>query len=312
MRPAALPGAVLVVDDEDSVRNLVVQWLSRSGLRCIEARSGDEGIARAVELAEELDAIVSDVMMPGIDGFGLLERLKSMDATSRIPVVLLTAYAHEDDVIVRSTEAGAADLMSKPFSGPVMLAKVKAIVARSRADKALRNQLAFAEKHATVDALTGLFNRRHFDSQLRSEAANARRHKRPLALLLLDLDHFKRVNDTFGHQQGDAVLAHVAKTISSVLRSEDTAFRYGGEEFAILLRDCDGAPAVGVGNRLRSHLRASPIALGPQQEMRALTFSAGVAVVSARNEFDASEVVARADKALYRAKNGGRDRVEFE
>jgi diguanylate cyclase (GGDEF)-like protein len=308
----AKPGAVLVVDDDDALRMLVVKWLSKAGLACIEARSGEEAIERAIEIAQGLDAIVCDVMMPGLDGYGVLERLKANEATAPIPVILLTAHANTEGEVVRGAELGAVDHVSKPFSGPVLVAKVNALVNRARADRTLRNKLKFAETHATVDALTGLFNRRHFESRLRGEASNALRHQRSLALLLLDLDHFKVVNDTFGHDEGDNVLVHVAGAIRMVLRTEDAGFRYGGEEFVILLRDCDAASALEVGERMRAHLRASPIELGPGKVPRAITFSAGIAAAEAKNSFDATEMIVRADKALYCAKRGGRDRIELE
>ncbi len=308
----AKPGAVLVVDDDDSLRLLVVRWLSKSGLACVEARSGEEGIERAIEMADGLDAIVCDVMMPGLDGFAVLERLKANPATAAIPVILLTAHANTESEIVRGAEVGAVDHIAKPFSGPVLVAKVKALVARARQEKTLRNKLVFAEKHATIDALTGLFNRRHFESRLRGESSNARRHQRPLALILFDLDHFKSVNDTFGHEEGDNVLVETAVAIRSLLRSEDAAFRYGGEEFAILLRDCDAESAAIVGDRLRAHLRASPMALGLHKAPHTIRFSGGIAAATAKNSFETAELVARADAALYRAKRGGRDRLELE
>jgi two-component system cell cycle response regulator len=308
----AKPGAVLVVDDDESLRMLVVKWLSKSGMACVEARSGEEAIERAIEMADGLDAIVCDVMMPGLDGFAVLERLKANASTALIPVVLLTAHANTEGEIVRGAEVGAADHIAKPFSGPILVAKVKAIVARSQSEKTLRNKLVFAEKHATIDALTGLFNRRHFESRLRGESSNARRHRRPLSLVLIDLDHFKSVNDTFGHEEGDNVLVRSAAAIRALLRSEDAAFRYGGEEFVVLLRDCDAESAAIVGNRLRAYLQGNPMELGPSRVSRTLTFSGGIAAATAKNSFDTDELVARADEALYRAKRGGRDRIELE
>jgi two-component system cell cycle response regulator len=129
---------------------------------------------------------------------------------------------------------------------------------------------------------------------------------------MVDLDHFKSVNDTYGHEQGDRVLKHVGAAIPSVLRAEDSAFRYGGEEFVILLRDCDAASASIVGGRLRALLAATPIVLGEgdARAERTITFSGGFAAADAGNGFATEDLVARADKALYRAKGAGRDRLE--
>jgi diguanylate cyclase (GGDEF)-like protein len=307
----ARPGSVLVVDDDDALRTLVVKWLTKAGMACVEASSGEEALDAARAQAQGLDAIVCDVMMPGIDGFEVLARLKSDAATAAIPVLLLTAHANTDSDIVRGVEAGAVDHLAKPFSGPVLSAKVRALVARGRAERALERRLRFAEKHATIDALTGLFNRRHFEARYREESAHVRRHSRPLALLMIDLDHFKSVNDTFGHEEGDRVLAHVAGAIPAVLRADDSAYRYGGEEFVILLRDCDAAAASIVGERLRARLKESPICLGADREPRVVTFSGGVAAAQADNAFKTDDLVARADQALYRAKRAGRDRLEL-
>jgi two-component system cell cycle response regulator len=213
---------------------------------------------------------------------------------------------------VRGVETGAVEHVAKPFSGRVLAAKVLALVTRGRAERSLEKKLLFAETNARVDALTGLFNRRHFEARLREEGAHARRHSRPLALVLVDLDHFKSVNDTYGHEEGDRVLKHVGGAIPTVLRAEDSAYRYGGEEFVILLRDCDAASAKAVGGRLRARLIATPITLGEgaARVQKTVTFSGGFAAAEVSNGFATEDLVARADKALYRAKGAGRDRLE--
>jgi diguanylate cyclase (GGDEF)-like protein len=304
-------GHVLVVDDDDATRMLVTRWLAKGGLSHLEARSGDEAIAIAAARGDDLDAIVLDVMMPGLDGFETCKRLKADPASAQVPVLLLTAHANDETQVVKGVEAGAVDHLSKPFSGPVLVAKVKAICARSQRERALRTKLEFAERNATVDALTGLFNRRLFDKRLREEVAHAKRHQHPFAVLMVDLDHFKSVNDTFGHGEGDRVLAHVASCMPKVLREDDMAFRYGGEEFALILRATTADSGVVVGERLREVLRAAPIDLGEGDTaiVKTVTYSGGIASADATNGFDGESVVARADAALYTAKRTGRDRV---
>ena len=308
----SLPGAVLVVDDDDALRVLVGKWLSKAGLTVVEARTGEEALEKAREMANALDAIVCDVMMPGLDGFEVVKRLKADPATSPIPIVLLTAHATAESDIVRGVESGAIDHLAKPFSGPVLVAKVRALCERARVERALRRKLRHAEENATVDALTGLFNRRHFEGRLKAEASHALRHRRAFALVIFDLDHFKSINDTFGHEEGDRVLKHVAEAIRASLRGDDQAFRYGGEEFVLLLRACDASSAAVASERLRDELRARPIDLGEKLERRVITFSAGIAAADASNGFNVADLLARADAALYRAKRGGRDRSELE
>jgi diguanylate cyclase (GGDEF)-like protein len=303
---------VLVVDDDDATRMLVSRWLAKGGITLFEARSGEEALKIAEERGDELDAVVLDVMMPGLDGFEVCRRLHDLPMTASTPVLLLTAHANDDKQVVLGVEAGAIDHLAKPFSGPVLVAKVKAICARSQRERQLRSKLEFAERHATVDGLTGLFNRRHFDKRLREEMAHAKRHQRPFTVLMIDLDHFKAVNDTFGHAEGDKVLRHVAAAMPKVLREDDMAFRYGGEEFALILRSTTAENAMSVAERLRQLLKSAPIELGAggsAPEDKVVTYSGGLASADQTNDFDGEAILVRADAALYTAKRSGRDRT---
>jgi len=227
-----------------------------------------------------------------------------------IPVLFLTASASEQDII-RGVEAGAADYLLKPFSGPILVAKLRAVRDRSRAEWMLRRQLQSAEQNATTDGLTGLLNRRSFDERLMELTAYAVRHREPLALLMVDVDRFKSVNDDFGHPAGDVALRFLADRVRRVLRLGDLAFRYGGEEFCVLLRKCDVAGGVAVFERLKDELKKTSVELGGGAS-RLLTVSGGLATMEAANSFRETDLVKRADAALYVAKHGGRDRVEIE
>jgi len=226
-----------------------------------------------------------------------------------IPVLLLTAHATHETDVVRGMDAGAADYLCKPFSGPVLVAKLKSACQRRRSERSLRIQLHRAEQNASLDPLTGLHNRRHFELRFREEAAYAQRHQCPFSLVLLDLDHFKRINDTLGHDAGDRVLAHVAEQIRGVLRSDDSAFRFGGEEFLLLLRACDAQSARNVSERLRTELHTRPVPL--LSPAVTVAFSAGIAAAEEANAFQGDALLRRADAALYRAKRTGRNRTEL-
>ena len=303
-------GVVLVVDDDPDARWLLTRSLARGDLQAVEARSGEEAVERVLARPGEVDAIVLDVMLPGMSGFDVVRALKRIPAAATIPILLVTARATAEDDIVRGVEYGAVDYITKPFSHVVLTAKVRAACERSRNERKLRYELRFAELHAMIDPLTGLFNRRHFETRLKEASSYSKRHEEPFAVVMLDLDHFKRINDTYGHTTGDQVLTQFASAVRSVLRGEDVAFRYGGEEFVLLLRACDATRAAEVTTRLRRTLQERPYRF-PDGTSRPITFSAGVTAALDREGYSGDELVERADAALYRAKRGGRDRIEL-
>lgn len=306
------PGEILVVDDEESARRAVIHHMMALGMLVAQAETGGRAIEVAVEKASTLDCILLDLAMPGSDSWEVLRQLRANADTAAIPVMLLTDGAPTEDDMLKMVEQGAMDHLTKPLSGTLLCAKVRAVCERSRSQRELKNKLQFALEHAAHDGLTGLFNRRYFERRLKEEIAHAKRHKRPFSIVMLDLDHFKLVNDTYGHEDGDRVLRHVAEVVQAQLREDDVPCRYGGEEFVLLLRGTSGMAARIVANRLRSNLAAQPIGLGPKDELRHVTFSAGVAAADDRNAYAADDVVSRADAALYRAKRAGRNRVETE
>jgi diguanylate cyclase (GGDEF)-like protein len=212
--------------------------------------------------------------------------------------------------VARGIDAGASFYLTKPFTGSVLVATVRAACERSDIERELRIRLQFAEEHATTDGLTGLMNRRAFEGRLAEATANTERYREPLALVMLDLDHFKQVNDTFGHAGGDRVLLYFARALRRAVRAGDQAFRYGGEEFVLLLPKCDAQGALRVVSRIQEDLRSRPISV-VEGAPTVVRFSAGIASAETANDLSVAELVARADAALYRAKNEGRDRIEL-
>lgn len=305
------PGEVLVVDDEESTRKDVMHHMMSLAMIVSQAESGTRAIEVATEKASTLDCILLDISIPGTDSWEVLRRLKGDPETASIPVMLLTDGPPSEAEMIAMLTHGA-EHMTKPLSASLLCAKVRLVCERSRNERELKNKLRFALDNAAHDALTGLFNRRYFDRRLREEVAHARRHKRPFSIVMLDLDHFKLVNDTYGHEDGDRVLRHLAEVIQAQLREDDVPCRYGGEEFVLLLRGTTGMAARIVANRLKANLAAKPIRLGPRDELRHITFSAGVSAADDRNGYNADDIVSRADKGLYRAKRAGRNRVETE
>ena len=298
---------VFVVDDDESARNLAVRWLADAKFDCVACASGQEMITAIAAQPERVEAIVLDVMMPGIDGFRVVDALKANEKTAHIPVILLSAHATSDAAITRGVATGAACYLTKPFSGAVLVAQVRAACERFEAERDLRRRLRFAEEHATTDGLTGLMNRRCLEQRLEEAAAHATRHREALSLVMLDIDHFKKLNDTYGHDGGDRVLLYFARALRRTVRVADHAFRYGGEEFALLLPKCDVEGAVRAVTRVQKELGERPVAIGGGQEL--VRFSAGISTANERNGFRVDDLLGRADAALYEAKRAGRNRI---
>ena len=301
-------GAVLVVDDDPDTRFLIVEMLQLSGIRCIQASNGAEALAKLAAHPNAIDAVVLDVVMPEMTGFDVANQVKRVSVGPTIPVILLSATAKDDMDIVHGVESGAVDYLFKPCSMSVLAAKVGAACQRTREERQIRDELRFAKLHATTDSLTGLFNRSHLTTRIREAVAHARRHVEPFAIVMMDLDNFKAINDRFGHEEGDRVLVHFASAIRGVMRTEDAAFRYGGEEFLLLLRACNAQRGVEVVKRLRDKLGSRPFAFSDGSSAR-IAFSAGVTNATPDNAFAGEALIGQADAALYQAKSRGRDTI---
>ncbi len=300
------PARLLIVDDSPVCRASLRAHLASIDCLTDEAGDGLEALKRLER--ESYDVVVSDLAMPGLDGFGLLEAIRSQPCPPEV-VLLTGADAGDQESAIRALRLGAHDYLLKPLrSGN----SVRLAVARALQTKRLRaaNSRMMEELAglARTDPLTGLFNRRAFDDCLSREIARANRHSLPLSLALLDLDHFKRVNDAHGHAAGDLVLRVFAGIARDLFREPDAVFRVGGDEFAVVLAHASMEGALEAVCRLLAAVRTMPIHVG--EVTLWLTASAGVAQLD--NGQAAGSWVARADDALYRAKAAGRDQVSFE
>jgi two-component system, cell cycle response regulator len=288
---------VLVADDDRVTRAMVSSWLTGAGYDVIAAADGDQ----ALELARERgpDLLLVDVTMPGRDGY---EVCRAIQAESRTPppVIFLTAHS-QTNARVAGLDAGAVDYIVKPFANEELVARVRAALRT----KAVHDGLA---ETAARDGLTGVFNRRELDVRAEQAAALAARHGRPLACLLLDVDHFKNINDTYGHAAGDTVLREAARRICTASRISDIVGRYGGEEFVVLLPETDGEGAVAAADKLRADLASTAVVVG--ETSITVRASVGAAVWGATMS-TVADLYAAADRALYRAKELGRDRTEL-
>jgi len=289
---------ILIVDDVPENIEVLGEILA-DGHDILCAFSGRE----ALDLAGEgPDLILLDVMMPDMDGYETCARLKADAATADIPIIFITAKTSPEDETA-GFAAGAVDFITKPVNRATVRARIKTHLTLKRQSDLLRTQ-------AMIDGLTGIANRRYFDERLYAEWRHELRHQLPLALLMIDIDHFKLYNDHYGHQAGDNCLRQVATTLKAGLsRPHDLVARYGGEEFVCLLAECDLEGAITKAEGLRATVAglAIPHAISPTADI--ITLSIGVAVTIPMVGTSPDNLIAAADAQLYLAKQAGRNRV---
>ena len=298
---------VLVVDDSPSIRTQIKGVLERiEGFGdFIEAGDGLQAFKLMVE--RHPDLVVCDLIMPGFDGLKFLALRATRPELVNIPVIMLTADGDANRKL-EVFEQGAADYVSKPFNERELLARVKVHYRL----KVLQDQLREANKRlealADTDGLTALFNRRYFDALLVRELQRTTRYKTPMGVVLFDIDHFKRINDSFGHAMGDEVLRNVGHIVTSGVRVTDSGARYGGEEFGIVFTQTVSQGVSEVTERLR--VRLAEFSHVYQGQTLQCTASFGISVCDGKGSVpNARELVERADRALYHAKHAGRNCV---
>jgi two-component system, cell cycle response regulator len=287
---------VLAIDDSELMHRLLRSRLQLEQVEIHCALSGEDGLRMAEELRPEV--ILLDIDLDGMDGFEVLQRLKENPRTRDIAVIFISASCETMDR-VRCLDLGAIDFIPKPFEMAELKARVRSAIR-------IQQLLRMLSQRAQLDGLTALWNRSYFDQRLAAEFAEARRHARPLALVLCDIDHFKGVNDRFGHPFGDEVLSLFASILSGG-RASDIPCRYGGEEFGVVLPATTTTEAVEVAERFRRAFEEHAWRRHPEL---VLTASFGVADLSSIDSGGTpADLLARADAALYAAKRGGRNRV---
>ncbi|HIJ95004.1 MAG TPA: diguanylate cyclase [Desulfuromonadales bacterium] len=304
-----MSNSVLIIDDSENVRDRIVKILESYELfsRFYEAEDGLEGFKRL--LSAPVDIILCDLEMPRIDGFKFLGMLKSRPELQDVPVIILTGM-NDRELKIKGLEQGASDYVTKPFDPGELVARVKVHLKIKKLQDELKRTNELLLELSNTDHLTGLFNRRYMMEALEKEVQRCIRKTGNLALIMLDIDHFKQVNDTYGHLQGDVVLQKVAAQLQKELRSYDCAARYGGEEFVAILPDSSLNEALFVAERIRQAVQGN-IFHGALAELH-LTASLGVACFSQEQSLSVDGFIKQADDALYRAKANGRNRVESQ
>lgn len=303
-----MSNSVLIIDDSDTVREQIIRILESFNLfsHYYEAEDGLEGFKKLRTC--KVDLILCDLEMPRIDGFKFLSMLKSRPDLQGLPVLILTGMGDRERKI-KGLEQGASDYITKPFDPEELVARVKVHLKIKNLQDDLKRSNELLLELSNTDHLTSLFNRRYLMEALGKELQRSIRKGGNLSFILLDIDHFKHVNDTYGHLQGDVVLKKVSQLLQKELRSYDCAARYGGEEFVAILPDSNLKEAVFVAERIRHSIQETSFS-GELEELH-LTASLGVASFPQEGVSAVDSFIKLADDALYRAKNNGRNRVEF-
>ncbi|WP_242352887.1 MULTISPECIES: diguanylate cyclase [unclassified Anaeromyxobacter] len=303
---------ILVVDDSPSQVDWLVSVLRREGYRVRIARDGGEAIG-AIRGAPP-DLVLLDLMLPDVDGLEVLRTVKARPEEPFVPVMILSARCDVDSKVA-GLRLGADDFLAKPFAEAEVLARCAAMLRIKSLQDQLRRAQRDLEERSVTDALTGLKNRRFFDERLYEEFCRAHRYADPLSLIMIDLDHFKTVNDRHGHPAGDAVLREAAAVARASIRDPDICCRYGGEEFAVILPKTHLPGALAVAERIWRALGAKAYAVAAEAhagpaELR-VTASLGVAFFPSKDITAHEHLLRFADDALYQAKRAGRNTIRL-
>lgn len=291
---------ILIVDDDDAIRDSMHEFMAENGFNTFAASSAEEAIK--ILKANTIEIVITDIMLPDQDGLELTDLIKE---NYDIDVIVMTgysgSYSYEEAI-----NKGASDFIFKPVRFEEVLLRLKRVIRERQLAKDRERILEKLEKLAITDGLTKLYNLRHFYNQLEVEVDRSNRYGHSLGLLLLDIDHFKVYNDTYGHLEGDKVLIKLCQIMRSCLRTMDSAYRYGGEEFTIILPETGGGEAKTVAQRIRKAVETENFFPEPNKPHQ-VTISIGVTEYRQEEKF--ASFIKRADKAMYLSKLAGRNKV---
>lgn len=298
---------IAIVDDDAAIRRLVRLFLTRAGFDAFECTTGEE--AREVLNTQPWDLALLDRRLPDMDGVVLCQELKGNASFRARYIIMLTGEDEQEDK-VEGLDLGADDYMTKPFQYPELLARIRAGKRIVDLQKELLESNRRLELLSITDGLTKLHNHRHFQDELARAFEESSRYQRPLSLAMIDIDFFKKINDTHGHAVGDEVLKCVADRYRESVRSTDLVARYGGEEFAVMMPETELPDACVFAEKIRNLIESSD--METQAGIVKATISIGVATVPHSRIHGARDLIVAADKALYRAKRNGRNQVQAD
>ena len=291
---------ILIVEDDSVISKLVHQFLTRSGYHAIVTNSAEE--AEKILKREEINIILSDIKLPGMDGIALTKKVKK---EYNLDVIITTGYSSKysyEDAI----NNGASDLIFKPIRLNELMLRINRVIRERSLINERDRMIENLRKLSIKDPLTGLYNSRYFYEQLEKEIARSDRYLHPLSLIFIDIDHFKSINDSYGHMVGDQALLLIARKMKNSLRSQDTAYRFAGDEFTIILPETTADKTEVVADRIRSEMENERLVIFEKQISK-ITLSIGIAEY-VRNE-EMKQFIHRADVTMYQAKKSGGNKI---
>jgi two-component system, cell cycle response regulator len=297
-------GRILIVDDRQTSSERLSAMLKDEHVADIEA-DPNEALFRAAE--GNYDLLIVSLALEHFDGLRLCSQVRSLDRTRSVPI-LAVAEGEDTSRMVRGLEIGVNDYLTRPIDKNELLARVRTQIRKKRYTERLRDNVQMSIEMAITDPLTGLYNRRYMETHLGALVDQAAARGKPLTALVLDIDYFKSVNDTYGHDAGDDVLREFATRVRKSIRGIDLACRFGGEEFVVVMPETDMAVATIVAERLRRRIASEPFPIHQGAQSIEVTISIGIATLDTADD-NAANILKRADQALYRAKRDGRNRV---
>jgi two-component system cell cycle response regulator len=298
-----LGGRVLIVDDNERQAQRLASELSVAHRPVIES---DPDKAR-ISAGGPVDLVIINAAAKGFDGLRFAAAMRSDERSRHLPILAMVD-PDERSRMVKALEIGVNDILPRPIDPQELLARVKTQIQRKRYTDYLRSNLDHSLELAVTDQLTGLHNRRYMIGQLDSLAKRAALGGDPVAALLIDIDHFKKINDTFGHDVGDEVLREFGLRLASNVRAIDLPCRYGGEEFTVIMPDTQLADAMRIAERIRMHVAGSPFRVAGGKELLTVTISVGVSATLGASDTPEA-LLKRADEGVYEAKASGRNTV---
>ena len=298
---------ILLAEDDVITRRLLEAQLKKWGHEVVPCSDGQQAWDQ-LNKDESPKLVILDWMMPVMDGLTVSKKIRELETRPYTYIILLTAKSRKED-IVEGLEAGADDYITKPFDPQELRVRIRAAIRIVQLQEDLLEALETSEFRATHDSLTGLWNRYAILGILEKQLARSTRDGCEISVIMADVDHFKKVNDNYGHLAGDEVLRQAARRMKNLLRPYDDVGRYGGEEFILVLPGCNSETAVNIAERIRLEFDKTPVASSEGTFPVSLSF--GVATTKGKDCSRTDDIIGLADDALYKAKESGRNRVVF-